>query len=186
MLRFSCLLLAFSLFAFPAFLEPGPAWCAAKAAKGAKQAPAPGKPAATAGQEVKTEYFSVKIPPGWIMPYPVHHREGARSAVFHDEKSRVTVTVNALEAPFTLKEFTNNILESMRQGRLKTGMPVEEKGLRKIPIQGMPQGQAWLGANGKLCVAVVILSESANISSANELLAALRSPEPRLFPKQIK
>ena len=159
---------------------------AAKKAKGPSTAPAPETVAAKGGELVKTDYFSVKIPTGWIMPYPVKNRPDANSAVFAEEKSNLSVTVNAIKAPLSLKEFSNSLLPNMKQSGIKPGKPIMENGLCKIVFQGMPKGEAWLGANGTLCTAVVILSDSADISPANKLLQALTSPTPKLFPKKVK
>lgn len=161
---------------------------AKKVIKEASPAPARNVPAAKAGEVVKTEFFELKIPADWIMPYPVNkkHKPEGTSAVFSDEKTRVTVTVNVIQTPLSLKNFTTAIVNEMKKSGLKPGMPVMENGLNKIIIRGTPQGEAWLGSNGKFCTATVILSQTANISAANELLNQLKSSFPNLFPKKIK
>lgn len=159
---------------------------AKKGGSGAQSAPVRSGPAAKAGDEVKTEFFSLKIPSGWIMPYPVNHKPDGTSAVFGNEKTHVTVTINAIKAPLKLKAFTDMVLPNMKKSGLKTGIPVLENGLYKVVISGKPQGVAWFGSNGKLCTATVILNETANINSANELLEVLKSPVHNLFPKKLK
>lgn len=163
-----------------------PVEAAKKATKSSQSVQEQSQPAARAGDEVKTEFFSLKIPAGWIMPYPVNHKPDGTSAVFGDEKTHVTVTINAIQAPLKLKEFTDTVLPNMKKSGLKTGLPVMENGLYKVVIRGMPQGEAWFGSNGKLCTATVILNGTDNISAANELLGALKSPLPQLFPKKVK
>lgn len=153
---------------------------------GTKTPPVSAGPAAKAGDEVKTEFFSLKIPAGWIMPYPVNHKPDGVSAVFGDERSHVTVTINAITAPLSLKEFTDIILPNMKKSGLKPGIPVLENGLNKVLIRGKPQGEAWFGSNGKLCTATVILNENTSIGAANEILQALQSPMANLFPKKLK
>lgn len=180
------LFIFFLLFHCLAFMLSDFSTAADKSAKGPKPAPIQETVAAKADELVKTDYFSVKIPAGWAMPYPVKQRPDGCSAVFADEKSNVSVTVNAIKAPLSLKEFSNSVLPNMKQSGIKPGLPIFENGLCKIIFQGMPQGEAWLGANGTLCTAVVILSESPNISPANALLKALTSPTPKLFPKKVK
>lgn len=146
----------------------------------------PQTPPAKAGDEIKTEYFNLKLPAGWIMPYPVNHKPNGTSAVFADEKSHVTVTVNVIKANLSVKQFMDMILPDMKKSGLKPGMPVMEKGLYRVTIQGKPQGEAWFGSNGKLCTATVILSQSAKLSAANELLAVFKTGLPALFPQRLK
>lgn len=188
MLRSLSLLLVLAVFILQLSLAAPVLGAAKKSGNSPKAAPAQNVPAAKAGEDVKTDFFQVHIPSGWIMPYPVksRHKPDGTSAVFSNEKTHVTVTFNVVQTPFSLKEFSNTILSQMKASGLKPGMPVMEGGLNKIKISGMPQGEAWFGSNGKFCTATVILSQSPNISSANELLSVMKFSLPQLFPKKIK
>lgn len=188
MLKTVTFALAFLLLLLQFSLPTGAAYAAKKMVKEQPAARAQNMPAAKAGEEVKTEFFQIKIPSGWIMPYPVnqkHNPEGT-SAVFSDEKTKVTITINVIQTPLSLKNFTNTIVNEMKKSGLKPGMPVMENGLNKIIIRGTPQGEAWFGSNGRLCTATVILSQQSDVSVANQLLNQLRSSSPNLFPKKIK
>lgn len=179
------------LFLFAAVLlcplqSPDRAQAARKEASQPKAAPDMVNPPAKAGDVVKTEYFNLKIPPGWIMPYPVNRKPDGVSAVFGDQRSDVTVTLNAIQAPLSLKEFTEKVLPGMKKSGLDPVGPVRENGLDKVTFKGKLKGMAWFCSTGKLCAAAVILSQSPDISPANEILGALKSTPPGLFPKKIK
>lgn len=188
MLKFIGFTLTLFFFFFQTTFVPNVGCAAQKGKMEVQTLPGGNVPAARAGDEVKTEFFWLKIPSGWIMPYPVSkkHKPEGIAAVFSDEKSGVAVTLNAIQTPLSLKNFTDAILGEMKKSGINPGMPVLEKGLNKITITGIPQGEAWLGSNGKLCTATVILSEYSNISAANELLQVLQSPYSQLFPKKLR
>lgn len=146
----------------------------------------PDRPPATEGQRVKTEYFNLILPRGWIMPYPVNNKPDGTSAVFADEKTQITVTVNIIRAKLQALDFANMILPNMKKSGLKPEKPVFDNGFYKVVIRGKASGAAWFGSNGNLCTATVILSQSPNVTPANELLSALKTTQANLFPKKVK
>lgn len=146
----------------------------------------PDRPPATEGQRVKTEYFNLVLPRGWIMPYPVNNKPDGTSAVFADEKTHVTVTVNVIRAKLKALDFANMILPNMKKSGLRPEKPVADNGFYKVVIRGKASGAAWFGSNGSLCTATVILSQSPNVAPANELLSALKTTPANLFPKKVK
>lgn len=150
----------------------------------ARQAPA--RPPATEGQRVKTEYFNVVLPRGWIMPYPVNNKPDGTSAVFADEKTQVTVTVNVIRVKLKALDFANMVLPNMKKSGLQAGKPELINGLYRVKIGGKPGGEAWFGSNGTLCTATVILAQSPHVAPANEILSAIKSTEPALFPRNVK
>lgn len=162
--------------AFAAFEQPGAA---------GSEAPPPPSAAALGADAVKTEFFSLRLPPGWLMPYPVKRNPDGVSAVFHSEKADVTVTVNVIEAPLSLKALTDSVLPGMKKSGLNPQKPVMENGLSKVVFKGRPRGAGFFGSNGKMCAAVIILSQAQDISAANEILGALKSPQKSLFPAKI-
>lgn len=179
-------LFIFSSLPLCALQSPDGALAARKETSQPRAAPDMGKPSAKAGDEVKTEYFNLKIPPGWIMPFPVNRKPDGVSVVFGDQKTDVTVTLNAIQVPLSLKEFTEKVLPGMKKSGLDPVGPVRENGLDKVTFKGKLKGMAWFGSTGKLCAATVVLSQSPDISPANEILGVLKSPTPGLFPKKIK
>ena len=146
----------------------------------------PVKPAATSGQTVNSDFFSVRLPAGWNMAYPLNRKPGGTSAVFTSEASQVTVTINILKSSFDAKKFVNIVWNDMKKSGLKPSAPHQEGKFYTIRFNGKPGGQAWFAANGSLCVATVILTPLADISSANAFLQAIKSRNRDLFPMQVK
>ncbi len=167
-------------------LFPDDSRCAAKNAPPPQSLTNPNTPAATAGSIVNTEFFNLKIPQGWFMPYPVNKKPDVVSAVFGNQKTDLSVTVNVIKASLPVNQFMNNVLFGMEKSGLKPDKPVKENGLYKVILKGKPRGIAWFGSNGTLCTATIVLSQSPNLIAANELLGALKSPSRSLFPAVIK
>lgn len=161
-----------------------PIFCGQAQAAG-KARPEPQKVHANAGQTVKTEYFSVTLPAGWIMPEAINRRKPALSAVFYNQKTGIAITVNVLDMPIPARDLAQSTLKSMRAGGLKPAEPVKSGEFYKIAISGRPQGEAWFAGNGKICAATVILGEKMNRKVANEFLRVFRPVDKALFPAGI-
>lgn len=147
---------------------------------------APAKPAAVAGQTVKTEYFSVTLPKDWFLAYPISKKKNDIAAVFSNDKTRVTVTLNIIRAPLTVKQLADLTIGSMKKSGLAPSQPKAAGKMYKVSLQGKARGEAWFAANGKICSATVILAPQSDINSANAFLASLRSTIGDMFPVSLK
>lgn len=147
---------------------------------------APEKPAAISGQNIKNEYFSITLPADWIMVYPLAKKQDGVSAVFTNNKSQVTVTLNVIKRPLTTKQFADLVIPGMRQSGLNPSQPKNTGDLCNIKLDGQAKGEAWFSANGQIAIATVILAPTPDIRSANNFLKALQSPERKMFPAEIK
>lgn len=174
-------LICFLLF-YVLFLPP-PGWTAVKTQN--TLSPNKIEVAVKVGEKVETEFFDLKIPSNWFMPYPVNHKPDSVSAVFGNQKNDVTVTVNVIQAPLSLKAFVDNVLPGMKKSGLDPGKPTMENGLYKVVFKGKLKGMAWFGSNGKLCSALIVLSQYPDIAVANELLSVIKFSPSNLFPKKI-
>ena len=146
---------------------------------------APSKPAASSGQTINTEYFSVRLPAGWNMAFPINKKPGGISAVFTNETGQVTLTINVLKSPLDVKKFVNIVWNDMKKGGLNPSAPRQTGKLYNIKLNGMPKGEAWFAANGKLCVATIVLTPLKDFNSANVFLQALKSAHRDMFPAKI-
>lgn len=172
----------------PPFLQTGEAAKPARhnAAQASEQSrKGPEKPAAVSGQTVKTDYFSILLPKDWFMAYPVSKKQQDIAAVFSNDKTRVTITLNVIRAPLSIKKFTDLIIGSMKQSGLQPSLPVATGKMNKIILNGKAKGEAWLASNGKLCTATVILAPQSDIHSASAFLGELRSGIGDMFPTHL-
>lgn len=166
------LLIAF----FAALLLAGAPQTDAAARKGANAADIQ-----KAGTEVKTKYFELAIPDGWIMPQPVKQQPNdGVSAVFATEKGNVAITLNVMNVPMDAREIATQTAANMNKTGLKTTEPVENGGLWAIDIEGKAKGKAWFGSNGKICAVTTIFG--ADVKLADELLKAIKTENKGLFP----
>lgn len=141
-------------------------------------------PAARAGAKIDAGDFNLTLPQGWIMPYPLNHKQDGISGVFSHEKTEVTVTVNVIHIKMKAREFMERILPEMKRSKLQVSTPVSRNGFLVVDLKSSQvHGQAWFGSNGKSCVAVVILTPKGEMTSANQLLAALKGKVP--LPRKI-
>lgn len=157
---------------------------ATEAAGASAAKPAPNY--AGSGQTVKTEYFSVKLPAGWIMPEKLKKRPGGVNAVFADEKSRDAVTISVLLIPASAEDFAKNTMATMKKGGLKVGALQKVQNYYVLPIKGKPMGEAWFACDGKMCAATVILGEKIDKKSVDGFLSAFKPANPALFPKRTR
>lgn len=141
--------------------------------------------AAKAGEEVKTDYFAVTIPNGWIMAAPVKKQpNNGVSTVFATESGNMAVTINVMPAPLGGKEIAEQTAKNMNKSGLKTTPPEEKDGLWLVNIDGKgKKGVALFGSNGKLCSVTIIFG--AKLETANELFKNIKADDPALFPKSI-
>lgn len=133
------------------------------------------------GSVVKTKYFELTIPEGWMMPQPAKQqpRDGV-SAVFASEKGNIAVTINVMQASMPAEEIARQTAANMQKTGLKTTPPVEKNGMWVIDIEGKAKGNAWFGSDGKFCSVTTIFGTDVN--EANKLLQAIKTGYSGLFP----
>lgn len=143
------------------------------------------EPVAKAGEEVKTDYFTVVVPEGWLMPMEVKKQaQDAITAVFATGTGNIAVTLSVMPAPLTGKELATQTAANMEKSGLKTTQPEEKDGLWHVGIDGKgKKGLAIFGSNGKLCTATIIFGE--DIAKADALFKNLKANDPAIFPKSI-
>ena len=151
----------------------------------ARPLPAPAKPAALPGQTVKNADFSIKLPEGWTLAFPVTKRPDGTSAVFTNDRSQVTVTLNIIKKPLETRQFVDLVLPNMRQSGLNPSKPRNIGNKSMATLNGQAKGEAWFAANGKTAVATIILAPKSDIHSANVFLKAVSSPLRNLIPEAV-
>ena len=157
------------------------------------QAEAKGKAtgAVKAGTEVKTDYFEITIPDGWMMPQPAKTLpNGAVSAVFASTDKKMAVAVTAMKAEMDAKTIAEQTTANMRKGGMTTTEPVEKDGFYTAEMQPKvkkapnAKGLAIFGANGKECTVTIITGT--DMQKANELLSALKPLDGARFPTKVQ
>lgn len=156
------------------------------------QAASKGKAAvAKAGTEVKTEFFEIKIPGGWMMPQAVRDMpNGAVAAVFALENRQVAVAITAMEAEMDAKTIAEQTAANMRKGGMDATEPVEKDGFYVVEMQPKAKkdpnavGMAIFGSNGKECTVTTITGT--DVQKANELLGALKPLKGAKFPTSVQ
>lgn len=146
---------------------------------------APMGEAQKAGTQVKTKYFDLTIPSGWLMSQPAKQLPGNDSlfTAFTKEKDNMGMTISVLAAPNSAKEIAEHTAAQMAKNGLKTTQPREKNGFWMVGIDGKAKGEAWFGADGKVCSIITMFGE--DLSQANEILGALKGANVSLFPKSI-
>lgn len=140
------------------------------------------KPQAS-GNTVKTDYFSLKIPAGWIMPQPVKKQPGdGLSAAFGLEKGDCVVTLNVMKVSLPAEELATQTAANMRKTGLEVSAPKNDNGFWAFKLSGKANGQALFGCDSGLCAATIIMGNSAE--NAAELLGAIKPIKPGLFPQK--
>lgn len=142
------------------------------------------KTAAIASGEVRTEFFSIRLPQGWVAPHAPQKKPLGISAVFANAKTGLAVTFNVLRANMPAAELAKTTVARMRASGLKVTEPARVGNFYRVNLSGKVGGQAWFMAKDGLCSATVILG--ANPADANVLLKALEAPDRSLFPAAVK
>lgn len=144
-----------------------------------------------AGTEVKTSYFEITIPDGWMMPQPVRKMaNGAVSAVFASENKKMAVAITAMNAAMDAKTIAEQTAANMRKGGMTTTEPVEKDGFYMVEMQPKvrknpnAKGLAIFGSNGKECTVTTITGT--DMQKANELLGALKPLNGAKFPGKVQ
>ncbi len=83
------------------------------------------KPAATAGNVVKTKYFEIAIPKGWVMPKEIRSSKRATAAIFSNNKALIAVELSVLDSTKSAKEMAEITAKDMRRQKLSVSDPVE-------------------------------------------------------------
>lgn len=138
-----------------------------------------------AGAEVKTKYFSLVIPDGWLMPHSVREiANSSVSAVFAKENSRLAIAINIIKADAPAKEMAAITAANMRKTGIKTTEPVEQNGLWVMRLEGKAMGKAWFGANNGLCSVTSIFGS--DLKPANRLLESIKDAPAGLLPANVE
>jgi len=147
----------------------------------ARKAPAAPTEIQQAGSVIKTKYFNLTIPQGWMMPQPVKQqpRDGI-SAVFASEKGNVAITINVMQVALSAKEIAAQTAANMQKSGLKTTPPVEKNGFWVIDVEGKAKGNAWFGSNGKICAVTTVFGY--DTAAANALLGSIQEADAKLIP----
>ena len=151
-----------------------------------KTLPAPTKNYAKSGQPVKTKYFSVTLPSGWVMPEQIKSRQGGLTCVFLHPKSMNTVNLSIFDIPEKTDKFAKYVADTMKKSGLKTGKLEKVGALYRIPINDKAKGEGWFACDGKTCVSSVILGEKLDKGAVNSFLSAFRPVSQTIFPKKMK
>lgn len=140
-----------------------------------------------AGAEVKTAFFEVTIPQGWMMPAPVRDMpNGAVAAVFATENRQVAVAITAMKAEMDAKTIAEQTAVNMRKGNMEATDPVEKNGFYVVEMQPKAKkdpkavGIAIFGSNGKECTVTTITGT--DVKKADELLGAIKPLNGVKFP----
>lgn len=133
-----------------------------------------------AGSSVKTEFFEIKIPEGWMMPQPVKNRPQAISAVFANDRADLVVTFNIMHANLSTADFVNGAVENMRNGRIIVAGPKKKNDFSILEISSPIKGEGWFICKEGLCSATMIMGGSAQ--AAQPVFKALKTSHPDLFP----
>ena len=144
------------------------------------------KPAATAGNVVKTKYFEIAIPKGWVMPKEIRSSKRSTAAIFSNNKALIAVELSVLDSTKSAKEMAEITAKDMRRQKLSVSDPVEvANGFYAMEVDGGPMPyRCWIGANGKLATITSIMGKE--IGAANEILKAVRTSQPNMFPLNVK
>lgn len=139
---------------------------------------------APAGTEIKTEYFSLRLPQGWRMLKPVKtHPNGDVSAVFVPDDASLAVTINFIHVPVSAQVIAETAAQNIEKTGFKASPLKEENGICSFDISGKGTGKAWFGANGKICA--IILMFGSNFGQANKLLDNIKSPYRSIMPLAV-
>lgn len=134
--------------------------------------------------DIKTEFFSVRLPEGWNMPQHVKKQPGDNGISAAFVKGNLAITITIIKAAADARELAEEVAKNMRQSGLKTSAPTEDNGLWRIDISGRAQGRAWFGSADALSGITLVLGP--DIERANEFLSQLKPVSPGLIPKSVK
>lgn len=118
-----------------------------------------------AGEEVKTAYFHVTIPDGWLMPQKVRDMaKDALAAIFTTDQGNIAVAFTVMKSPGDLKAIATQTAANMRKKGMDAADPVEENGLYVVQVKPKPrkngrttpQAVSYFGSNGKECAITTI------------------------------
>ena len=136
--------------------------------------------------DIKTEFFSINLPAGWIMPQPVKKqpRDSGISVAFVSEADGLAVTITIIRAAADPKDLSAEIAKNMSESGLNASSPEQASGnMWRMKIRGKAQGEAWIGSSDGLSSITLILGK--DLKPANALLARIKSAPAGLLPQSI-
>lgn len=144
------------------------------------------RPAATAGKNVKTGYFEITIPKGWVMPRQTRSTKRGAEAIFSNNKAMTAVQLSVLDSTKTAKEMAEVTAKDMRSQKLSVSDPVEAaNGFYTMEVDGGPMPyRCWIGANGKTAGLTMVLGK--DVAVANEILKAVKTTQKGIFPASVR
>lgn len=155
------------------------------------QAAAKTAPAATAGAEVKTAFFDLTIPEGWMMPQKVRKLpNNAVAAIFATTDKKVAVAMTGMNAPMDAKTVAEQTVANMRKGDLEADEPVRKGDFYVVTMRPKSKsnpdakGMAVFGSDGKVCTVTTITGT--DMAAADKLLQAIKPLKGAKFPTTVE
>lgn len=133
------------------------------------------------GAEIRTDDFSIDLPPEWVQPQPVQTVNGAKLAFFRNQKDNTAVTLTVVPNAVSAGEVARQVVAHMRAGGINAGDPVEKDGVYQTSYtQDSERGISYFCSNGKAFSVTTILGPG--LDSGKRLLRRLKPADPGLFP----
>lgn len=132
--------------------------------------------------EVKTDYFTLDLPSGWMQPQPVQAAQGAIMATFQNTAEQTIVTVAITPVPLSAKDLATQAVTNMKAAGFTVVEPVASGDsyvgeFSKEQIKGV----SYFSANGKLGSIITIMGTS--LDAGKKLLKDNFKPsDSKLFP----
>ena len=106
--------------------------------------------------------------------------------IFSNNKAIIYFELSVLDSTKSAKEMAEITAKDMRRQKLSVSDPVEvANGFYAMEVDGGPMPyRCWIGANGMLDTITSIIGKL--IGSANEILKAVRTSQPNMFPLNVK
>lgn len=134
------------------------------------------------GAEVKTDYFTLNLPEGWIQPRSPQVPEGGLMVIVQNPAEQSAVSIAVTPVPLPAKELAAQTFANMKAGGFTVSEP-RPSGDSYVGEFSRSQtgGVSYFSSNGRLgCVVTIVGSDTAK---GRELLNNnLKPVDARLFP----
>ena len=138
----------------------------------------------TTPRDVRTMFFSVTLPEGWVSPTRPQKVQNGVHAIFTKGRD-ISLAVTCMRGNASAKELAESTAANMRKDNMEVSEPVADGPFYVIDIKRKDiTGKAWFGATGANCAVTTIFGDE--LAEANPLLQAIKPVQENLIPREVK
>ena len=132
-------------------------------------------------EDIKTDYFTLKLPSGWTLPQPAKEANGALFVVMQNASDNSMVSIAVTPVNLSAEKLAEATIENMKKGGITTSDAVASGRSYVAEFsQNQAKGVSYFTSNGKAGSVVTMLGDRDKAKSM--LKKNLKPVDKNLFP----